>query len=1090
MERYRTYLRPSLISGLVYGLGSIFGGFIAGFLNKSIDPWRFLSGDQAVRLVQGILLAFAIAAIAGVIAGFVGGLSLPVVGKRKHRTGYGLQSGIVFGVAFGLLIFPVILIVSLLAFYEVSSIPIMVFSILFGIVGLFFGFLTSLILGTWTSRRFNSRITWGGTLGFGIGGLILGAGVHKFLLSISEGQVQQGNQTWLGAGFFFFGAAGGFGLSWAYSRVGDKMADGPPLTHRLTARKWIWRMLIVGAGLMVLVLLIRPIMAAVGDMLTPVDASISPILELETIGTHWMDGIPVSDAASAEMAAIAAGSDGNLALAWVENGVLMTAVGEWSATEKRTEWSDGSPVFMLDGSNPVDPTVAVDSVGRVHVAWVDAVQDGGGTAVFAAVCENGSCSTPAAFSNQTPPACAANLAAENGHPSIAVNKEDQVMLVWENEAGVLPFATWDAGSETESAVSGCVPVPHTQNSGLPRLATSAGGTFILFSSPGGDIVNSHFNAGVWQEPADTLSSGLAPSVFVDKQDRVHAAWCDDGEVVYWQNDAVQIVASASCVSRPEVAVDEDGQVHVLWYGGLVEVSNGQIKDSSLIYESVQVDSDWTAPAIAGRAGENAQPTLTTASDGSLHMAWLAPDQLTAAAQVQYNCDDAELSELAQIMFDAGRKESYIPASDPIPYCQNQYDRIIFTPNPDPSFSEQEATLNGAFDKVADLIREAEYEVLYSTMWYDKAANNDSPGAVVAKGVGDLYIKVKANPELYPRGMTVRVLLDNPPELARGDFTGQLWVLLEDFRNAGIDKMVDEEIGWRLEVADYEGAVPHSHVKTVIIDGKTAVAAGFNMSYIHFDSDHPSGKGNDRVDMGLQLTGPVVQSTVRMFDDMWDGADQRYCNNFYPPFGIPWQTFCFDKSATADHVPEVLKYYLPGADSTAFSLYRSKVHDAADVQTVEAIAAAQESVDIIQVMLTLDLICNLNIVFDVCNSVVSPDYVGALFEAAENGAKIRIIVKPSPTEGIENNVALSAMEKDIAAAGLADRFEVRYYEDDMHHKVALIDDQLLIVGSQNLHYSAYGEGAGLNEYSFAVEDPQAVEDFSRAFEKLWELSVPR
>jgi cardiolipin synthase len=61
---------------------------------------------------------------------------------------------------------------------------------------------------------------------------------------------------------------------------------------------------------------------------------------------------------------------------------------------------------------------------------------------------------------------------------------------------------------------------------------------------------------------------------------------------------------------------------------------------------------------------------------------------------------------------------------------------------------------------------------------------------------------------------------------------------------------------------------------------------------------------------------------------------------------------------------------------------------------------------------------------------------------------------------------------------------------MHPKAALIDEQMLIVGSQNFHYSAFGSGGGLNEYSFAVENDKAAEDFSRAFEFLWEQTEPR
>ena len=171
------------------------------------------------------------------------------------------------------------------------------------------------------------------------------------------------------------------------------------------------------------------------------------------------------------------------------------------------------------------------------------------------------------------------------------------------------------------------------------------------------------------------------------------------------------------------------------------------------------------------------------------------------------------------------------------------------------------------------------------------------------------------------------------------------------------------------------------------------------------------------------------------------------------------------------------------------MYRSKVHDQGDQQTVAVIKAAQETIDLIHVNFALDMICNLNILYNVCTVDYSPEYMDALIQAAENGAKLRVIVKPGPVEGIENNVAMDALDKRLQELGIADNIEVRFFDGPVHGKAVLIDDQVLIVGSQNLHYSAYGEGAGLTEYSFAIEDPQATQDFKDIFEYEWNRATP-
>ena len=60
---------------------------------------------------------------------------------------------------------------------------------------------------------------------------------------------------------------------------------------------------------------------------------------------------------------------------------------------------------------------------------------------------------------------------------------------------------------------------------------------------------------------------------------------------------------------------------------------------------------------------------------------------------------------------------------------------------------------------------------------------------------------------------------------------------------------------------------------------------------------------------------------------------------------------------------------------------------------------------------------------------------------------------------------------------------------MHPKATLIDEEFLIIGSQNYHYSAFGEGVGLAEYSLGVEDREAVDDYKRIFEYQWDQAEP-
>ena len=120
-----TTTRPKqiLYSGLAYGLGLLVGNVISYILFALTPANWFLYGSPVFRLVFGLLLAFFIAGVGGLFGGSVGGATLPTIGQGKERRGYVWRSGITFGFGYGLLIFPIILIVSLLSFYDISATP-------------------------------------------------------------------------------------------------------------------------------------------------------------------------------------------------------------------------------------------------------------------------------------------------------------------------------------------------------------------------------------------------------------------------------------------------------------------------------------------------------------------------------------------------------------------------------------------------------------------------------------------------------------------------------------------------------------------------------------------------------------------------------------------------------------------------------------------------------------------------------------------------------------------------------------------------------------------------------------------------------
>jgi hypothetical protein len=577
----------------------------------------------------------------------------------------------------------------------------------------------------------------------------------------------------------------------------------------------------------------------------------------------------------------------------------------------------------------------------------------------------------------------------------------------------------------------------------------------------------------------------------------HRTWCSPEGIIQYQlgSGPVEQIDLPSCSSPPTIAIDQDGNPHIVWYTQEVRDTNWVTNPASLLVESIRQNSVWSEAAIAAQTQGEALASLSSDTDGNLMLVWVDSSDpagdLTMSIQEHYQCSEEDLSPLERAGLETLLGGDTRPPGSEIPYCRNQFDRIIYTPNPEASYSDQPITENGGFDQVSALIEEAQFEALFNVMQYVETKTKPSPGSILSESVGKLYQKVKANPEDYPRGMTVRILLGNYPVFSDFTWGSQIIEVIKDLKTVGVEKMVDPEIGWRVEVANYPGVYPHSHNKMFVVDGQLAGSLGFNYNYIHFTKDHPSGEGDDLFDLGLSVVGPVAQDVITHYDDMWNGADQIHCEDLTLPDG-QWQDTCQEVKATSDHVPEVLRAYLPqDGDTNAFSLYRSKVFNEADDFVAASLAASTESIELITANFSMDLHCILNLLAPgFCTLDDSMPYLESILEAVEaNHTHVRVIMENANSYGLENRVTAMVIYPELARRGLDDLVELRFFNGRTHSKSGLIDDELLIIGSQNFQYSAWGKGGGLGENMITTSDPQAIAEFKALFETKWEEAIP-
>jgi phosphatidylserine/phosphatidylglycerophosphate/cardiolipin synthase-like enzyme len=550
-------------------------------------------------------------------------------------------------------------------------------------------------------------------------------------------------------------------------------------------------------------------------------------------------------------------------------------------------------------------------------------------------------------------------------------------------------------------------------------------------------------------------------------------------------------AWAPCFADPLVSTAADGRPHAVWYSDRVARVLGGETPGHFVLESIADGGQWSDPAIIDRPGEAVQPLLSSDAAGTLYVTWEDGGANQTLSMTPYSCEGPPAGDISQAVYNAVRSEQFRPADDPVTYCDNRFDRLHFTPNPKAPEIPFEDTPLGAFDTMADLVRNAQYEVSFVTMQWDAPSEYDSPGDALARAVADLYQKVKANPEDYPRGMTVRIMLGNLPEPAVFSFANQLHHVIIDMQEAGV-RPSDPEIGWKIDMANYTGNLPHAHSKFLVVDGETAVAAGFNYSYLHLEEDHPHELALGMTDMGLQMTGPVAQTVLAAYDDLWRNSERVNCWGNPPSAELLFTIFCRSEPTEVSHAPEVLRFRpAEENDHATFALHHTLAHLESDEALLAAIGAAQESIDLFEVNFSLNSPCLvLAQVSDRCQEEeFAPIYMLALRDAViNNDVQIRVMMEESAMNGIENRTGILWLYNQLAAVGKEENLDLRFSAHKMHNKAMLVDEEFLSVGSQNFHYSAWGSPS-LTEYNLATDDPAAIEEFLTEFEFWWDQAIP-
>ena len=448
--------------------------------------------------------------------------------------------------------------------------------------------------------------------------------------------------------------------------------------------------------------------------------------------------------------------------------------------------------------------------------------------------------------------------------------------------------------------------------------------------------------------------------------------------------------------------------------------------------------------------------------------------------LKYDCSDYEstLSPIGQAVYDV------VNVDGDQNYCLNKFEKLTIIEDP--------SSASDAFKDFADLAEEANYEIDFTTMIWDDGDN--SPGEIFLSGVKALYEIAKSDPK--KAGIRIRILLGQE----HYTIVDQRKTVLADLRKLGIP-LDKPEIDWKIEVASYRNSkdvfsyeIPniHSHVKLLIVDGEKAIVSGYNFQTRYLET--PS------IDAGLQISGPIVQDALKMFDELWANA-----RGLKDCFGIP--PYCEYPVTQIQHKPEVLAIRpINGDDSiNIFSLFRNDTVKAADTAIIEAMNSATSHINLLQNRFfenypISDYICVKNTCYPIDMPPSLPygergpmSYSITTIEALRNGVDVQLILSGEKGEDVINVLSMEQLRQQILlepnSSDVYSHLKVKFTNQLMHAKAISIDGQFLIVGSQNFDYSSFGNDhiMDLTEFSFGLDDTVATGKFDTRFDTVWDTA---
>ncbi len=302
---------------------------------------------------------------------------------------------------------------------------------------------------------------------------------------------------------------------------------------------------------------------------------------------------------------IAVDSVGNIHIAWEDSTNYTNCGTDYDIFYKRWDiststWSITEVVSTESTETSSWSSIAVDSVGNIHIAWEDSTNytNCGTDGDIFYKRWNTSTSTWSITEVVSTESTGGSY-----YPSLAVNASGNVHIAWEDSTNYTNCGTdrdifykrWDTSTSTWS-ITEVVSTESTGSSYYPSLAVDASETVHI----------------TWRDTTDYAYSGPESDIFYKKKDTYFS----------WTTTEVVSTISTDAAFIPKIAIDSAGNIHIAWY----EFSNILLSgtDMDIFYKRWDASLfSWTTTELVSNISTESSSDLAIATDsiGNVHIAW-------------------------------------------------------------------------------------------------------------------------------------------------------------------------------------------------------------------------------------------------------------------------------------------------------------------------------------------------------------------------------------------------------------------------------------------------------------------------------------